>query len=278
MNGVTKTLLAVVVAALVGCTPASESPSNEALNSATGSEPMLADSSRNCTLTLGFESWEPYQYTSVRGEVGGVDIEIAKRAAAHIGCVVKAQQGSWRDLLEGLQTGKIDFVMGASLTPARLEYAYFSIPYRQEQFSLFVRRSDLRRHNVSSIEEFMSQGNRLGIVNEYYYGEDMQELMYESEYSTQFVGARLNELNMARLLDNDIDGFLEDNLVAASIIRRRGISDLISRHPVGLVPSDVYVMFSQSAVTELEVDEFNQALQELIDNGFIHDLITRYGG
>ncbi|MFU8785262.1 substrate-binding periplasmic protein [Aliidiomarina sp.] len=278
MNGITKALFAIVVAMLVGCAPVNQDAPDVTEMEMNPQPAVQMYSEPSCTLVVGFESWEPYQYTSVNGEVGGVDIEIAKRAATHIGCVLRAQQGSWRDLLIWLQDGEIDLVMGASLTPGRLEYAHFSIPYRNEQFSLFIRSAEARRHDMDSIDEFLAEGLRVGIVNEYFYGEEMQELMYESEYSDQFVGARLNELNMARLLDGDIDGFMEDNLVAASIIRRRGFTDLITRHTISLPASEVYVMFSRNAVTEAEVDEFNLALQELIDNGFINELITRYGG
>jgi len=278
MNGITKALFAIVVAMLVGCAPVNQDEL-DVTEMEMDPEPVVEMYSEPaCTLVMGFESWEPYQYTNVNGDMGGVDIEIAQRAAAHIGCVLRAQQGTWRDLLIWLQEGEIDLVMGASLTPSRLEYAHFSIPYRDEQFSLFIRSAEARRHTMDSIEEFLAEGLRVGIVNEYFYGEEMQVLMYESEYASQFVGARLNELNMARLLDGDIDGFMEDNLVAASIIRRRGLADLITRHEISLPASEVYVMFSRSAVTEAEVDEFNLALQALIDSGFIDELITRYGG
>lgn len=272
----TGTFLVVAVAWLVGCTPANQgemdAPELEAAVEQT------AASSPPCQLVFGFESWEPYQYLSVGGEVGGVDVEIAQRVATEIGCTLRAQQGSWMELLEWLQNGDIDFVMGASMTESRKEYAYFSIPYRQEQFSLFVRREQLPRFTMESVEEFLAGGYRVGVVNEYFYGDELQELMHDSEYSEQFVGAILNELNMARLLDADIDGFLEDNLVAASIIRRRGLSERIARTEIHLDSSDVYIMFSRSSVSEDEIEEFNNALRSAINNGFIDSLIRRYGG
>ncbi|EGN74635.1 periplasmic component of amino acid ABC-type transporter/signal transduction system [Idiomarina sp. A28L] len=289
MNWLTRMLLVVAVAMLVGCTPANENQperiTEEHHQSAThdgdhhdDDHAMMREVDPPCRLVLGFESWEPYQYTSVSGEVGGVDIEIAKRAAAHINCVLEARQGTWRELLEWMQDGDIDFIMGASITSAREDYAWFSIPYRNEQFSLFIRSEEAPRYLMDDIEGFLAAGHKVGVVNEYFYGEELQMLMYDSEFTDQFVGARLNELNLARLLDGDIDGFLEDNLVAASIIRRRSLEDSIHRHHIGLPASEVYVMFSKSAVTEEEVLAFNAALRELMSNGYINDLIRRYGG
>ncbi|RUO18698.1 substrate-binding periplasmic protein [Aliidiomarina haloalkalitolerans] len=272
----TSTFLVVAVAWLVGCTPANQGevdvPELEA------AVEQAAEPRPPCQLTFGFESWEPYQYLSVGGEVGGVDVEIAQRVANEIGCTLKAEQGSWMELLEWLQNGEIDFIMGASMTESRREYAHFSIPYRQEQFSLFVRAEELPRYTMDTIEEFLSEGYRMGVVNEYFYGDDLQGLMHESEYSDQFVGTILNEMNMARLLDADIDGFLEDNLVAASIIRRRGLSERIARTEIHLDSSDVYIMFSRSSVSESEIDAFNNALRTAINSGYIDSLIRRYGG
>lgn len=271
----TGSLLVVAVAWLVGCTPANDN-GTEVPELEVAVEQQTPE--RTCLMVVGFESWEPYQYLSVGGQVGGVDIEIAQRVTDYMGCSLRAEQGSWMELLEWLQSGDIDFVMGASLTESRQEYAYFSIPYRHEQFSLFVRSEEVPRYSMNSVEEFLAEGYRVGVVNEYFYGENLQYLMHDSEYSGQFVGAMLNELNLARLLDSDIDGFLEDNLVAASIIRRRGMSERISRTEIHLDASQVYVMFSQSSVSESEVEQFNLALKELIDSGFIDSIIQRYGG
>lgn len=285
MNWLTKMLLVMAVAALVGCTPANENQpdliAEEETETYQDESPMrteMREEIPECKLVLGFESWEPYQYVSVNGEVGGVDVEIAKRAADKVNCTLEARQGSWRELLEWMQDGDIDLIMGASRTSAREDYAWFSVPYRNEQFNLFIRSEEAPRYPMDNLESFLEEGYRVGVVNEYFYGEDFQELMYDSDYADQFLGARLHELNMARLLDGEIDGFMEDNLVAASIIRRRGFGDLIQRHHIGLPASEVYVMFSKSAVTEEEVIEFNTALRELMDTGYINELIRRYGG
>lgn len=274
MRWVSVTLLAVAVTMFTACSPAEREEIQAPQRGVT--EASLEREVRPCQLTLGFESWEPYQYMSAGGEVGGVDIEIAKRALSHMNCTLRAQQGSWMELMEWIQNGDIDFVMGASQTPARDEFAWFSVPYRLEQFSLFVRGDRMSRYDQSSVEEFLAAGHRIGTVNEYYYGEEMQALMYESEYSTQFVGAMLNELNVARVLDGEIDGFLEDNLVAASIIRRRGLGAFIDKHEISLPATEVYVMFSKESVDEERVEVFNDALQELIDEGFIEHVTNRY--
>ena len=77
----------------------------------------------------------------------------------------------------------------------------------------------------------------------------------------------ISELNMARLLDEEIDGLLEDSFVGASILRRKGLDKYIQPHNISLGSSDVYVMFSQISVSADQVAKFNAGLAQLRDNG-----------
>ncbi|RUO32866.1 substrate-binding periplasmic protein [Aliidiomarina sanyensis] len=275
MRRLSNWLLAVFVVTLTACSPAERQEIQAPEHGVTEAE-MTDVQASHCQLTMGFESWEPYQYLSPGGEVGGVDFEIAQQAFSHMNCTLRVEQGSWMELLELLQNGDIDFLMGASRTEAREQFAYFSVPYRDEQFSLFVRGDRRNRFDQSTVEEFVAAGYRVGVVNEYYYGEELQSLMYDSDYTSQFIGSMINELNVARVLDGEIDGFLEDNLVASSIIRRRGLGALIDQHAISLPSTEVYVMFSRASVDDEFVEQFNDALQVLVDDGYIEHVIARY--
>lgn len=233
--------------------------------------------SSNCSLTMGFQAWEPYQYVSVGDEVSGLDVEIAEAVVEQMGCDLKAEQGTWRELLSKLRRGEVDFVLGASKTEARHEYARFSDPYRQEQFVLFVRQNEMDSFTADSVTEFIQAGNKLGVVNEYYYGEELREALHQGEADGLVQGAIISELNIARLLDGEIDAFLEDTLVAASILRRKGLEDDIERHDIELPASDVYVMFSQKSVPEGYVAAFNEALATVQSNGTYDNIRERYG-
>lgn len=228
-----------------------------------------------CELTMGMDAWEPYQYIAVGNKVSGLDVELVQAAANIMQCQLNVVQGSWLELLAMLKAGEVDFVLGASKTEEREEFAYFSEPYRQERFLLYVRkeRPDMP---YDTIEEFIKAGHKVGIVNEYYYGEDLANLYATQEYQPQFVGAFISELNMARLLDEEIDGLLEDSFVGASILRRKGLDKYIEPHGISLGTSDVFVMFSKKSVNEAQVAAFNQALQQLRSNGEYQSLIDKY--
>ncbi|MDX1539646.1 transporter substrate-binding domain-containing protein [Arsukibacterium sp.] len=272
MKSIKLLLSLALLLTMVACQPVSEP------EVALPAEPIAQRMSAvppQCSLTMGFDAWEPYQYMTVGNTVTGLDVELVRAVAAEMQCELNIVQGSWVELLGLLREGEIDFVLGASVTEDRQAFAYFSEPYRQEQFSLYVRADDVGLP-VNSIEEFIAAGYKLGIVNEYYYGDELATLYASAEYRPQFVGAIISEMNMARLLDEEIDGLLEDSFVAASILRRKGLDDLIKPHQITLGNNDVYVMFSKASVEEQLVAEFNRGLAAIKQNGLYQQIMQRY--
>lgn len=268
---------------LVACSdpaPETASPSPAQTDTAPAAldenQALATDDAPSCQYTLGFQAWEPYQYIAVGHEVSGLDIEIARAVMADMGCVLETRQSTWRDLLSLLRDGEIDFVLGASKTDARHAYALFSDAYRTEQFALFIRLRDSQKFHIDSVADFIDKGNVLGVVNEYYYGEAISEALVRGDENGHVRGAIMSELNIARLLDGEIDGFLEDELVATSMIRRKGLQLDIEQHELILPSSDVYVMFSRAAVNDDDVTAFNTSLAAIRANGTYAKILERY--
>ncbi len=254
---------------LTACQPAEQNQSVETQPAA------YAVSPPECSLTLGFDAWEPYQYMTVGNVVTGLDIELARTIVAGMNCDLQIMQASWVELLGMLREGQIDFVLGASLTPERQSFAHFSEPYRQERFALYVR-TEQATLPYQDMRQFLAAGHKLGIVNDYYYGDEVAELYADDKFNAQFVGAIISEMNMARLLDEEIDGFLEDSFVATSILRRKGLDRFIEPHQISLGNSDVFVMFSKQSVEEQQVVQFNDILRQLQNNGEYQRLMDKY--
>lgn len=228
-----------------------------------------------CTLNLGFDSWEPYQFMGIGQEVRGLDIDLVEMVAKRMNCKVSYSQAPWIDLLAQIRTGEIDMLLGASKTAKREEFAMFSSPYRTEKFSLFIRKADDDLLKLKSFSEFINKGKKIGVVDDYFYGDELTELRDSSE-SNQFVSAIMGELNVARLLDENIDAYFEDSIVGASMIRRKGLSTRIVPHGLSIETGDVYVMFSKKSVSEDTVNQFNQELSKVIKSGEYDKLVKMY--
>lgn len=271
---------AVVCLLLSGCKPAETQspavPPAEAVTKVaeTSSEPKVAP----CQLKLGFESWEPYQYVGLEQQASGLDIEIMQAVAGRMNCTLVLQHGTWQELLGQFRQGQLDVLLGASKTPAREQFALFSEPYRAEQFQLFVRKDDAGKFNFASVAEMVAAKHKVGLISDYYYGEQITALYSDEQMRPHFVESTMSEQNIAVLLDEQVDAVLEDSFVGAAIIRRKGLEQQIEPHSIKLEETPIYVMFSKSTVQPEQVSSFNQALQQLKESGDYQQLLSKYQG
>ena len=269
---------AVVCLLLFGCKPAETQTSTVSTPDAvtkvaeTPAEPKAAP----CQLKLGFESWEPYQYVGLEQQASGLDIEIVQAVAGRMNCTLVLQHGTWQELLGQFRQGQLDVLLGASKTPAREEFALFSDPYRAEQFQLFVRKDDADKYKFESVAEMVAAKHKVGLISDYYYGEQISALYSDEHMRPQFVESSMSEQNIAVLLDDQVDAVLEDSFVGAAIIRRKGLEQEVQPHSIKLDETPIYVMFSKSTVQPEQVSSFNQALQQLKDSGDYQLLIGKY--
>ena len=260
-------------------------PPQQVEKSAESSAPEVAQNEKvqvnklsdDCTFSLGFDVWEPYQYLDVGGNVGGLDVEVISAVVKEMGCDITYQRGTWLSALEKLRNGEVDMLLGASKTLAREEFALFSDAYRMEEFSLYIRKDDESHRAYQTIDSFVEKGSRIGIVDGYYYGPTISMLLDGTATSSSFMTSIIGELNVARLLDQDIDGFLEDSFIGASMLRRKGLSDYIVAHGLTIQTGDIYVMFSKESVTGAQVTDFNAALRKIKGSAQYADIMNKYG-
>jgi polar amino acid transport system substrate-binding protein len=275
-------LIACTVTVVGACSPqprtstADTAPSSDKVVSEVAKTPPAKTQPRTCKFTMGFDVWEPYQFIGFGRKIQGLDIELINLVAEELNCDVEYKQESWGNLLSLLKAGEIDFVLGASITEERKAFAHFSEPYRSEEFQLYIRADEEHKYRQATVADFVRGNHKLGTIGEYYYGEELSGLMDDDKFAKLFKPAFMGEINLARLIDGDIDGFLEDSFVGASLIRRKGLDKYIAAHQAKISTGDVYVMFSRSAVKPEVVSEFNSALRAIKSNGAYDRLVTKY--
>lgn len=229
-----------------------------------------------CTLNVGWDPWEPYQYEASDGSVRGLDIEIVGLLAADIGCGVTYTRGNWIDLLQKIRDAQLDILLAASSTPDREAYAWFSRPYRSESFVLMTRADDKRAGNESL--DTLARTLKIGITEGYYYGPVVSELIYGEATKNAFVTAPVAELNYMRLVQNEVDALLDDPIVATAILRRKGLADQVTRQPQPINSSPVSLMLSKSRISAEQLEKLNAALAARQADGSLDRLIAKYRG
>jgi polar amino acid transport system substrate-binding protein len=145
-----------------------------------------------------------------------------------------------------------------------------------EEFSLYIRKNDKVRAGYKTISEFSQNNSRIGIVEDYVYGPDVSSLLDNPETSKYFVNAIMGEINVARLLDEDIDGYLEDSFVGASLLRRKALSKYIVAQGINIKTGNAYVMFSKISVTPEQLRNFNTQLAKVKSSDIYQDILNKY--
>lgn len=257
---------------LTACKPA---PQNTPVQTAPVAEtptPTANTAENTCVLKVGFDAWEPYHYLGQGQQIVGLDIDILQALASELSCDLQLEQDTWTVLLSRLQAGELDLLPGASRNSERESYAWFSEPYRQEQFVLYTRNDTTL--DFADIPSLVAAGYKIGLVSDYYYGEEIDNLYGSSPQA--FVNAQIAELNMARLSDEEISAVLEDSYVATAMLRRKGLDRNISAHQLRLPPSDVHLMLSKASIDETRLAEINAAINRLKQNGALGQLLQQY--
>lgn len=265
-------LLGCLMLVLVGCTESPE-PIKKQVKKA---EPKPTVPVINCQLTMGWDPWEPYQYLTPEDEVKGLEIDLINAMAKEANCSIRFVQKNWMSLLNDIRSGEIDMLGGASKTKAREKFALFSNTYRHESFVLYVRAGEGDKYTDKSLKQLVDAGFKLGVTQDYIYGNQVTELQDDENYKENFVSVPTTEVNYYNLLQNQIDGFLEDPFVAAYTIRRKGLQGQIEAHSIEVHSGDVAVMFSKKSVKPETVVSFNKALAKIKENGEYQKILAKF--
>jgi len=229
-----------------------------------------------CELTMGWDPWEPYQYLTPDDHVRGLEIDLITSMAKQAGCSIKFVQNDWMNLLKGIKTGSIDLLGGASKTPAREEFATFSDAYRNESFVLYIRTDKAAEYADKTLVQLLDNKFRLGVTEDYIYGDDVADIQDDQKYASQLVTVPITEVNYYNLIQNQIDGFLEDPFVACYTIKRKGLSSQISASSIEVNSGNVSIMFSKVSVKAETIAAFNKGLATLKANGEYQKILDKY--
>jgi polar amino acid transport system substrate-binding protein len=226
---------------------------------------------------MGWDPWEPYQYEIAGGQVFGLDVDLVTAVVRNADCDIRFRKGSWRELLRQREAGEIDLLAGATRTTEREAFARFTRPYRDEAFLLYVPAGRFDELAGLSFGELMGAGLRLGVIEDYLYGDVIAEFQDDPEHANQFVYSALAETNIARLIDGAVEGIIEDQYVGAAIIRHKDLGDVVATHPVRFDSTAVSFMVSRTSVDEETFRRLDASVGELLQSGAIGKVLSQYG-
>ena len=247
--------------------------------------PKPSPKSRSETKVLrgGWYPWDPYQYRDYRRGVPvltGFDVEIERAIAKVLGVELVLTDMAWEDHTAALAKGSVDIAAGATYSPERDRYAYFSKPYRQETDVLVLRKGTSSRYRFVTVEhmldEFSKQRFRLGVVAGYTYAsEKINAFIADPSRGDLIVKVGDDAQNLRNLLDGRIDGFFADRIVAATVAWRQQKSGDVEEHPLRLT-TDIHFMLSRVSQTPAMLARLNAAIDEIKRSGEFRRIADAY--
>lgn len=241
--------------------------------------PMVNPSTFKC----GWYLWDPYQYIpSGQGNdaLTGLDVQLTRKIFTNLSEKVFYEPVSWHQHLLDLKNGVRDVAAGATYSPDRAEYAYFSKPYRFEEDSVFIRRGETNQFDFSTVEEMLAifdkSDLRVGVINGYVFVHPkINAWLNDPRNKSKIVPVVDDTVNVDNLTTKKIDCFIADRIVGATIIWRQNKGQEINEVKIQ-AKTPIHFMFSKKTVPYAFVETFNQGITKLLQSDEYSNIVTWY--
>jgi polar amino acid transport system substrate-binding protein len=232
--------------------------------------------SQQSPLSVGWELWYPYQYHNSQQQLTGLDLDIFNAVMSQANLSVTFTELPWKRHLQYIKTGEMDLAMGASYTPERGSYAYFTKPYRKETVKLYVKKGQLNKIKLKSLDDLINSPYMIGVEGGYYYGKKYQELLKHPKFHAQLNEVIDIEENVQLLLKGHIDGFLVDPVTMKAFVNKYKMQGEFEQHSITIYSDDIYIMVSKKLKDKTLVNKLNNAITVLKENGKLSEIIANW--
>jgi polar amino acid transport system substrate-binding protein len=234
-------------------------------------------------LKTSWQNWYPYQYLKdplVSTSLTGLDVKLIDILAKEIYQKISYQPMRWKETIEALKTGELDFAVNGTYSKEREDYIIYSKPYRTQEDSLFILQSKAHSYQFKTVSEFLeyikTSKFKLGVDKDIIYADQkINEFIKNPKNAKYIVYVADNNDSINKLIDHEIDGFFTDRMVGAAIILNTSYVKIISEHTLN-VKSGIHLMFSKKTVSNETVLAFDQAIDKLKKESEYQSIISWY--
>lgn len=199
----------------------------------------------------------PYEYYE-NGEVVGVDIDIAKEIAKHLGKKLVIKDIDFDSIINELNSGKADFALaGMSILPERLEQVDFSLEYAVSKQVVVALKNNT---NIKTIEDLKNKkiAVQLGSVADIYASSDIEGAKVIQQ--KKFLSAAQD------VKSGKADCLIMDALPASELVKNNEDLTILNIE----LFTDKYAAAVAKGNTSL-LREINSVLEELMQEGKIEE-------
>jgi len=230
-----------------------------------------------CQLKMALEQWPPYVFSKPNSAPTGLDLELTQAIFREAGCALQLMpELPTARRQRQFEQGSLDVLLAASDTAERRKIARFSIPYRTESVSLFVRSEQLPRYQqLRGLDGLLAMQVSLLAPKVGWYGAayaKLQPQLLASGHLSTFLnfqqGLHMLEAGRADLILGD---------TAALRYEARELGLAISALPLTVLRAPVHLMLNKSTTTAEDLELINAAIMRLEKQGVLAEIRNRYG-
>lgn len=204
----------------------------------------------------------------------GFNVDLFRLLVSKIGCQPVFQELPWGRSLLLLQQGELAAMSNMSLNPERQQYAEFIGPFLLEQI-VAVGPVGLTSQ-VASMASLRKYAQNIGLMQGIYYGPEFALVSQEPVLAAKLVYVSTNQQKLQLLYSGRVQVVFED-LLNYQLLRQAGQIDAAQFQPLfTLYRNGVYFAFSKKKVPAAQLQQLQQAWQQLLASGELWQLQQQY--
>lgn len=229
------------------------------------------------SLLVGWSSWHPFSFRDEQQQLQGLDIDLLEAIFNRAGFHANYSEMPWARVLRELEFGTIQLTMSANQTAERDLYARFTLPYRNEETVLLIRRQDKGRwQEITQLSDLLSRPDfTIGLLRDFDYGTDFRTFMQSPQMQQRLLVRLKMEPLIKLLLAGRIQGVVMDPMGLQQLnLAGLPLNQLTTLLDIQQTP--VHLMLSRRTTTPQQLQRLDEAIRTLLQSPEYGQILARY--
>ncbi|WP_429151500.1 substrate-binding periplasmic protein [Aeromonas hydrophila] len=229
------------------------------------------------SLLVGWSSWHPFSFRDEQQQLQGLDIDLLEAIFNRAGFHANYSEMPWARVLRELEFGTIQLTMSANQTAERDLYARFTLPYRNEETVLLIRRQDKGRwQEITQLSDLLSRPDfTIGLLRDFDYGTEFRTFMQSPQMQQRLLVRLKMEPLIKLLLAGRIQGVVMDPMGLQQLnLAGLPLDQLTTLLDIQQTP--VHLMLSRRTTTMQQLQRLDEAIRTLLQSPEYGQILARY--
>ena len=230
---------------------------------------------------IGINERDIFRYKDENGDWAGKDIDLINDVFSRTSHQFKIISMPWQRVLKGLESGTVDMTLSASRSPERELYAFFSGHiFRHSHYMLFVLKSKLPLfESATQLSDLVDRDVLVGVLRGAIYSSSFNALLQDEKFVNLLAYVSNDKDLPSFVLKERVDAYIDSEIEGKYYLSKQPEyhQNVV---PLFRITSDIEaegrLMFSRKTVSQILVDEFDQALKALHESGAYDKIAEKY--